>query len=301
MSTMTAARRVGVLVNPQHADLDEVLSRLSNQAERLGFSLYAEAALEAKLPGSLGTLEQSWKEIDWLLTLGGDGTLLRGAREAGPRGLPVLGVNLGRLGFLTMVAVEDLESALERVSQGDYEEEQRLTLDVRLRRGGGQEAESSFYALNDAVIHKSGFARLIALRLWAGKDEVGQYSADGIILATPTGSTAYSLSAGGPILVPEMDGIMAVPISPHTLAIRPVVVPGSTRLRVELLSEVEEIALTIDGQTGSHLRAGDQVEVQRSDKPLRLMCFPGHSFFAVMRRKLRWGDVRPLDRRAEGE
>jgi NAD+ kinase len=286
---------VGVLANHQHAVLDEVLVRLSETAERLGFRLYAEAGLEARLERSEATLEESWQEIDWLLTLGGDGTLLRGAREAGPRGLPVLGVNLGRLGFLTMVAQEDVESALVRVSEGDYEEDERLTLDVRLRRGGGREAESSFYALNDAVIHKSGFARLIALRLWAGEDEVGQYSADGIILATPTGSTAYSLSAGGPILVPAMDGIMAVPISPHTLAVRPVVVPGSTRLRVELLSEVEEIALTIDGQTGSHLRAGDQVEVERSDTPLRLMCFPGHSFFTVMRHKLRWGDVRPLD------
>jgi NAD+ kinase len=287
---------MGVLANREHADLDDVLARLSRAAEKLGFRLYAESELEERCERSVAPLEESWHDIDWLLTLGGDGTLLRGAREAGPRGLPVLGVNLGRLGFLTMVAQEDMEGALERVAQDDYAEEERLTLDVRLRRGGGRDGEASFYALNDAVIHKSGFARLIALRLWAGDDEVGQYSADGIILATPTGSTAYSLSAGGPILVPAMDGIMAVPISPHTLAIRPVVVPGRTRLRVELLSEVEEIALTIDGQTGSHLRAGDQVEVERSDSPLRLMCFPGHSFFAVMRRKLRWGDVRPLDR-----
>ncbi len=308
--------RVGVVGNLDYPDLESLLAKLDDFAGSLGVQLYYEGALVELAPASVQPLEDEIERMELFLTLGGDGTLLRGARVAGRLGIPVLGCNLGRLGFLTMVAREDLEAALARLARGEFEEEERLALRVTVRSRGQDEqvpAEEEislrpseqlqdlapaggYYTVNDAVVHKRGFARLITLRVWADDDEVGQYSADGIILSTATGSTAYSLSAGGPILEPTMDGIVATPISPHTLAVRPLVLPASTRVAVELLSEHEDCALTIDGQTGCRLRVGDRIEVVRSGHPLRLVTFPGHSFFSVLKRKLRWGDVRPPDR-----
>lgn len=317
--------RVGVVGNAGYRQLEEVMGGLRGVATELGADLFCERSLAAFARGTNPALEEAWDRVDWVLTLGGDGTLLRGARAAGPRGLPVLGCNLGRLGFLTMVPQDGLEEAFRAAAAGEYEEELRQTLEVCVRRaddggetaghGGFDEAVEpidvggpgdiggsgdAFYSVNDAVIHKAGFARMITLRVWADDEEVGQYSADGIIIATATGSTAYSLSAGGPILVPTADGIVATPISPHTLAVRPVVLPGSTRVRVEIAFDGGDLALTVDGQTGSALQAGDRVEVERSRHPVRLLRPPGHSFFAVLRAKLHWGDVRTRGRGERG-
>ncbi|MFQ5677862.1 MAG: NAD(+)/NADH kinase [Gemmatimonadota bacterium] len=306
------SRCIGVLGNVEYPGLPRLVVELLAAADSLGFDLLFDREIRVSLlaPGDAGGLEEGWGSLDCLLTLGGDGTLLRGARLAGPRGVPVLGCNLGRLGFLTMASREELEGALGCLARGEFEEEQRLALRVNVeRRSAGERApgaaenresaseeeKGSFYAINDAVIHKSGFARLIKLRVWADDEEVGQYSADGIILSTATGSTAYSLSAGGPILTPTMDALVATPISPHTLAVRPVVLPGNTRLRVQVASEEEEVILTVDGQSGIELGAGDHVAVSRSEHPVRLLRLPGYSFFSVLRRKLRWGDVRPAD------
>lgn len=307
--------RIGVMGNREYPELGRVLERLTRKAGELGVELVPEERVEAMVPGDGARLGESWGAVDCLVTLGGDGTLLTGAREAGPRGIPVLGVNLGRLGFLTSAPLEELETALGRVVAGEYREEERLALDVRVRPGEDRYGPSSegtapeggsgdgpveassvarFYALNDAVVHKSGFARLITLRVWVDDEEVGQYSADGIVLATATGSTAYSLSAGGPVLVPSLDALVATPISPHTLAVRPVVVPADARLTVAVQPRSgDETILTVDGQAGVGLNAGDRVEAVRSDHPVRLIQFPGQSFFSVLRRKLRWGDVRP--------
>lgn len=295
--------RIGVLGNVEYGGLGQLVESILVAAESLGFRLFFDRALREGLPQARdsGCLEEAWEGLDCLLTLGGDGTLLRGARIAAPRGVPVLGCNLGRLGFLTMASREELDSALGCLVRGEFEEEQRMALDVRVRRMNegtmvtvrGREGEDDFYAVNDVVVHKGGFARLMRLRVWADGEEVGQYSADGIILSTATGSTAYSLSAGGPILVPTMDALVATPISPHTLAVRPVVLSGSTRITVEVASDGEDNVLTVDGQSGIQLREGDRVEVARSSHPVRLLRLPGYSFFSVLRRKLRWGDVRP--------
>lgn len=292
--------KLGVLGNPEYPHLTDVLARLERVAAENRISLYLHQEL-AEAAGSVayaGDLDAAWPEVDCLLTLGGDGTLLRGARLAGPSGVPILGCNVGRLGFLTSIPLSDLEAALARVAAGDYEQDERLALDVRLERrsppaAGEEGEEDAFYALNDAVVHKSGFARLVQLRVWADEDELGQYSADGIIISTATGSTAYSLSAGGPILVPSLDAIIAAPICPHTMAVRPVVLPATARIAVEIDTGAEEVVLTVDGQVGSRLHDGDRVIAQRSDHPVRLIRFPGQTFFSVLRRKLRWGDVRP--------
>lgn len=303
--------RIGVLGNRSYEGLEAVLGRVRERASELGVDLVFGGGAADLAPDGRPLLSESWQGVDVLLTLGGDGTLLRGARAAGPRGVPVLGCNLGRLGFLTSSSLEELDDALRRLVEGDYREESRLTLQVEVLRSGGEapgpaarpdaattegERERSFYALNDAVVHKSGFARLITLRVRVDDEEVGQYSADGIVVATATGSTAYSLSAGGPVLVPELDALVATPISPHTLAIRPLVVPADATLEVEVRPRSQKPILTVDGQAGLELEAGDRIRARRSGHPVRLVQFPGHSFFAVLRRKLRWGDVRPRDR-----
>lgn len=283
--------RIGVLGNRDYRALEPVLERLQEVADREGAELYFGRDLAEAANGAASVLEGHEGEMDCLLTLGGDGTLLRGARLAGPRQLPLLGCNLGRLGFLTAGPLPELETMVGRMVRGEYEVEERVALDVQV----GSEPDG-FYALNDAVIHKSGFARLITMRVRLDGEEVGQYSGDGIVLATATGSTAYSLSAGGPILVPSMDALLATPICPHTLAVRPLVVPGESRLTVEVVSQSDEdMVVTVDGQVGSRMEEGERVEVAASEHPLRLVRFPGRDFFSVLRRKLRWGDVRPRD------
>jgi NAD+ kinase len=295
--------KLGVLGNPGYPHLADVLARLGRIAEPHGIGLYLHEDLVAAAGevDCAGDLDAAWPEIGCLLTLGGDGTLLRGARLAGPSGVPILGCNVGRLGFLTSIPLDELEAAVQRVAAGDYELDVRLALDVGLQRSSrrphaADETEGdgdAFYALNDAVVHKSGFARLVQLRVWADDDELGQYSADGIIISTATGSTAYSLSAGGPILVPGLDAIIATPICPHTMAVRPVVLPATARIAVEIDVGSDDVVLTVDGQVGSRLQDGDRVIAQRSDHPVRLIRFPGQTFFSVLRWKLRWGDVRP--------
>lgn len=287
--------RLGVLGNPDYPEIREVLGRLARKSSSLGAEVaFDRGSLEIIGDESARSLEESWDAIECLVTLGGDGTLLQGAREAGPRGVPVLGCNLGRLGFLTAVPMAQLEEALDRLAAGEYDEEERGALSVRRAGPEGEEGER-FYALNDAVVHKSGFARLITLRVRADGEEVGQYSADGIVLSTATGSTGYSLSAGGPVLFPTMDAVVATPISPHMLAVRPVVLPADATLTVEVVTRAEETFLTVDGQVGVQLGEGDRVVAERSPHPVRLVRLPGDSFFSVLRKKLRWGDVRPRD------
>ncbi|WP_423929442.1 NAD(+)/NADH kinase [Candidatus Palauibacter sp.] len=285
--------RFAIIGNPESPHLEPLLARVERQAAELGISLVFEPSLATASRRESAPLEEIGDDVALVLTLGGDGTLLRAARVAAPLGIPVLGCNLGRLGFLTLVPTDELEAAMSSVASGEYDVEERLTLRIEVRVNGSDAPESkSFHAINDAVIHKSGFARLISYRVLADDDVVGQYSADGIILATATGSTAYSLSAGGPIVSPTMEGIVATPISPHTLAVRPVVFPGDTRISVELLSGDHDLQLTVDGQRGCPLSVGDRVQVVRSRHPVRLVRLPDYSFFTVLRRKLHWGDVR---------
>ena len=285
--------RVAIIGNPQYPLLESLLTRVEKQAESLGIELSFEPELAREEVRRVMPLDKIEKDVDLVLTLGGDGTLLRAARVAGPLGIPVLGCNLGRLGFLTLVPQEELEVVLESVFRGDFELEERLALTVQVcGKGSSGPHGEAFYAINDVVVHKSGFARLIGLRLSADSDEVGHYSADGIILATATGSTAYSLSAGGPIVAPTVKGIVATPISPHTLAVRPVVFPGDALISVELLSGDDDLQLTVDGQRGCLLQVGDRVDIACAKHPVKLVRLSDYSFFTVLRRKLRWGDVR---------
>ena len=283
-------RRVGVVGHSNYAILRETLARLQAFAGRAGVSLFFEPGLRTFVDDGELLTPEVCADLDLVVTLGGDGTLLRGARLVAADGVPVLGINLGHLGFLTSAPREEIESALERWRAGDYELDERMALAVHVEDGAGA-AGKVHLALNDAVLHKSGAARVIRLNVSAWRDVVGSYSADGIILATPTGSTAYSLSAGGPIVSPSVDCIIATPICPHTLGVRPLILPADETITVEVLSPTEELILTIDGQEHERLVPGQKVVARRAPEPVRLVRFAGQTFFQTLRRKLKWGDL----------
>ncbi|MBW3628900.1 MAG: NAD(+)/NADH kinase [Gemmatimonadetes bacterium] len=288
-------RRIGVVGHPRYATVHTAVETVIDFARERGMELAAQRDL---LPeGSpLATLElEAVEGLDLLITLGGDGTLLRGARMAAPHGVPVLGVNLGHLGFLTSLAPGELEEGLETLAAGTVVLDERMVLTVRAEGSDGA-VRTETLALNDAVLHRGGVARMIRMAVSAHGEEVGTYSADGIILATPTGSTAYSLSAGGPIVSPTVDCIVATPICPHTLAVRPLILSAAETITIEVLSPTEELILTIDGQESANLIPGDRLVVERALVPLRLVRFPGQTFFSTLRRKLRWGDLEERER-----
>ena len=281
-------RLIGVAGHPHYTDLAATVVALQRLAGERGIQMLFEDALLPIAAGGEPLCEQDLQSLDLLITLGGDGTLLRGARLVASHGVPVLGVNLGHLGFLTAVAPGELEQAFDAIEAGVATLDRRMVLRARAEGPDGA-ARGEFLALNDAVLHKGGFARVIRLAVHAGDEEVATYRADGIILSTPTGSTAYSLSAGGPIVSPSIDCILATPICPHTLAVRPLILPPHERVVVEVLSSSEELVLTVDGQDGAALAPGDRLVVCRAEPCLSLIRFPGQTFFATLRRKLRWG------------
>ncbi len=228
------------------------------------------------------------KGTDLVVVAGGDGTLLSVARSAGPSAIPILSVNFGGLGFLTELQPDELYPCLTRVLRGEYAIEERLCLRVRYR--GAEHSPSEHAVLNDVVITKSALARMITLDVRVDDDEVATYTSDGLILSTPTGSTAYNLSAGGPILDPHMKALVLAPICPHTMTYRPLVVPGSVRVKVTLRAQDEDAHLTLDGQVGFPMKNGDSITVDSRARPVRLVRVAERSFFEVLRKKLRWGE-----------
>lgn len=292
---MPAPRRIGVVGYARYAALDATLGRVVSFAEEHGIELYFEPDLLPVSGGGRAYTPEITPDLDLLLTLGGDGTLLRGARIVAPFGIPVLGINLGRLGFLTSVSREEVDEALARLVAGEMALDERMVLRIEAETSEGRR-HGEYFAVNDVVLHRGGVARMIRMMVHAHGEEVGTYSADGIILATPTGSTAYSLSAGGPIVPPSIDCIIATPICPHTLAVRPLVLSASETITVEVLTPTEGLILTIDGQHGEALRPGDRLVVCRAESTLRLVRLPGQTFFSTLRRKLAWGDLGERDR-----
>jgi len=283
-------RRVGLVGRQPDSQLEDVLQRVHAFAMERDLVLVPEPAL---CVGPLETLEplHDPAEIDLLLTLGGDGTLLRGVRQVVGNDVPVLGVNLGRLGFLTSVRPPDLEEALGKALAGEAFLDPRFTLEGRILNGGGSRGPG-LWALNDLVLHTGGAARVTRLDLEVGRngerEEIGSFSADGVIVATPTGSTAYSLSAGGPIIAPTMDCIVVTPISPHTMAMRPLVLPDHVRLTIRALERHEELVVTADGQEVYRVGPGDCIEIEKGAERVSLVRFQGQTFFGTLRRVLNW-------------
>jgi NAD+ kinase len=281
--------KVGVVGNPRYGDLKGVLEQMAIAAPSRGITLYGEPRLESFWNRNVPSFDGV--ELNALITFGGDGTLLRGARLLGGRETPILGVNLGRVGFLTTATRESLDAALECLVTGKFEIERRQALRATIRDAEA-ESRSTQMAVNDVAVHKGGVARVIRVNVFIQGDNVGPYSADGIIVATPTGSTAYSLSAGGPIVVPGVEGIIVTPIAAHTLAVRPLVVPATYRIVIEPIAGwSDDLLVSFDGQTGTTLAPGESVEVCRADHRVCLIRLGGDSFFSRMRRKLHWGDL----------
>lgn len=280
--------RVGIVAKPDAPAAREVVARLVEWLWGRGLTVSADkdtaslaptvsAVSRVDLPG----------DVDFLIVLGGDGTLLSVARAVGDLGTPILGVNLGGLGFLTATTLDEMLPALEAFLEGRMVIEERMLLGARVRRGSAVVFES--LALNDAVIMKAAMSRIINLSVSVEGQYATAYRADGLIVSTPTGSTAYCLSAGGPILYATMDAIVLTPICAHALTNRAMVLPGDHRVEVTLLAD-QEVMLTVDGQVGFGLREQDTVEVRRAVPRIRLVRFPQEHFFAVLRTKLKWGE-----------
>ncbi|MGH7664374.1 MAG: NAD(+)/NADH kinase [Gemmatimonadaceae bacterium] len=288
--------RLGVIGHRGYHGLPGVLRSLLELAPGLDVDLSFETDLHDTANG--GALLSDPADIDALLTLGGDGTLLRGARFLDGHQVPILGVNLGRLGFLTGASAEEIEPAMRRFAAGDFRAEARMVLAGSLVDGNGEE-RLEWAALNDIVLHKGGFARVVELRVLVNDEHVASYAADGLVISTPTGSTGYSLSAGGPIVVPTVESIIITPISAHTLAIRPVVLPPTAEVTVRVNDAPEELLVTVDGQVGTNVGRGEALVVRRSEKSVLLVRFPGMTFFTRMRRKLGWGGLADRDSDAD--
>jgi NAD+ kinase len=250
-----------------------------------------EAWLQAGLdPARLeidGDLGAGAAPADLCLVLGGDGTLLHAARQVGLRGTPILGINLGSLGFLTSHPVSGAREAVEAFLAGALLPDVRPMLEAELWRGGQLLARQ--VVLNDAVLAKGALARIMDMRLQVGDQDAGPMKADGLIVATPTGSTAYALSAGGPIVHPSLEAFVIAPICPHTLTLRPSVVPASRPITITLM-DAEDAHLTLDGQVGYRVLPGDEVKLRQAETRITLMQRPGLDFFALLQQKLHWGD-----------
>jgi NAD+ kinase len=282
--------RVGIVAKPDAAEAQAVVRQLLQWLGQRNLTTVLDKETAALVPDTsaavVGRAELPG-QVDFLVVLGGDGTLLSVARAVGELGLPILGVNLGGLGFLTATTLEGMLPGLQAFLDRRLVVEERMLLAARVRRGGRPVTE--FLALNDVVIMKSAVSRIIDLGVAIEGQFATGYRADGLIIATPTGSTAYSLSAGGPILFPTMDAIVLTPICSHTLTNRPIVLPGTLRIDVTLQTN-QEVMLTVDGQVGFGLQEADVVEVVQAGARVRLVRVPEKHFFSVLRTKLHWGE-----------
>lgn len=287
--------RLGVVGHLGYEGLGDVLATLQRLAPVLGFELaYEETIRGVAGDGAEGIVCDAQ---DAMLTLGGDGTLLRAARIVGDNPVPILGINLGRLGFLTCAPAVALETALRRFAAGEYVVEPRMTLEARVVDTAGA-PRARWRALNDVVLHKGGFARVVTLDVRANGETVAHYSGDGVVLATPTGSTAYNLSAGGPVVFPTLETILLTPVSAHTLALRALVLPPTAEITLRVEDGPEELLVTVDGQVGATFSRGETLSVRRSAHPVPIVRFPEGSFFATLREKLQWGGLLDRDEKA---
>jgi len=245
-----------------------------------------QACLDPRVPGI--PRESLGERVDLLVVLGGDGTLLSAARALHGHSVPILAVNLGALGFLTSVTLDELYPVLEQAIAGKQNLSERMMLESEVFRDG--KAPERQRALNDAVVTKSALARMLDFDVYVERHHVGRYRADGLIVATPTGSTAYSLAAGGPIIHPDLDAFVITPICPHMLTNRPLVIPGAARVEVDFSAAEEAVYLTLDGQIGLELASTDRVAITKSASRVKLVRPPNKTYYEILRNKLRWGE-----------
>lgn len=273
----------GVVIKPHAPNIEEILRGLMQGLAERGITCLLEDVAARKLHTKDGIpREELPGSVDLMIVLGGDGTLLSVAHLAALKGVPVLGVNMGRLGFLTEVPTDELYVTLDSFLASQEEViSPRLLLEARCR-------DKSYYCLNDVVINKGAVARMIQIGIWIDEKEIVALKADGLIVSTPTGSTAYSLSAGGPIVQPHVPALVLSPICPHTLSFRPMIVASSSRIRLQILTAGEEVYLTLDGQRGITLGKNDVIEINRAEFALKLVSSPKRNYFDLLKEKLAW-------------
>jgi NAD+ kinase len=285
---MPVIRTVGIISKPGVATAGDIVPKLVTWLHNRGIAVRLDEQT-ASYTGVAGLPRDEVPEgCDLVVVLGGDGTLLSAARAIGKREIPLFAVNFGGLGFLTAITVDELYPELQRAFCGEHRIAKRKLLNVEVVRGG--EVVAAYEALNDAVLSKSSIARMIDLEAYVDDQFVCAYKADGLIVCTPTGSTAYSLSAGGPIIFPSVPAICLTPICPHMLTNRPVIVPETSVIRVVSRGPDEGVYLTIDGQVGNPIKEGDALVCQSSRESLLLVRPPHMRFFDVLRAKLKWGE-----------
>jgi NAD+ kinase len=286
---MAIIKTVGVISKPNSDEAGDLVPDLLKWLNGRGISIRIDEDTAVYAGNSAGLSRADVPEgCDLIIVLGGDGTLLSAARAIGKREIPLFPVNLGGLGFLTAITIDDIYEELQRAFRGENRIAKRKLLSTEVVRDG--ETIASYDALNDAVLTKSALARMIDLETHVDEQFVCTYKADGLIIATPTGSTAYSLSAGGPIIFPSVPAICLTPICPHMLTNRPVLVPETSVIRILSHGPDESVYLTIDGQVGNPIRAGDTIFCRSSAYSLRLVRPPHMMFFDVLRQKLKWGE-----------
>jgi NAD+ kinase len=284
---------VGVVVKPNHKEAWATACEISEWLEKRGIDSigmpHEEAGRVTAEKCDIDTVETEkfQSEADLIVVLGGDGTMLSTARLIGDREALVLGINYGSLGYLTEIRIEEMFSALEEILAGNYEIDRRVMLEAEYRRD--KELLGKGRVLNDVVINKSALARIIEIEVNLDGLFVNSFRADGLIVATPTGSTAYNLSAGGPIVYPSMNAVVLTPICPFTLTNRPIVVPDTAEINLRLKTESDGVVLTLDGQTGYSMKAGDSVSIRKSPTTFNLVQPPNRNYFDVLRNKLKWG------------
>jgi NAD+ kinase len=282
---MHNVRKAGIVIKPHAPSVEGILKIVVEYFEGRGISCVLEDVAARKL-GRPDGVERARiaAASDLVVVLGGDGTLLSIAHHAAQAGVPVMGINLGRLGFLTEIPVSEAVSTLDRFLAGDASLiSPRWLLEART-------ASAVSFCLNDVVVTKGAMARMVELALGVDGKEVATLKADGLIVSTPTGSTAYSLSAGGPILHPQVPATVVTPICPHTLSFRPLVVPSTSSVSVRLLTGGEEVFLTLDGQRGSALVRNDVVEIRKAPFELALVTSPNRSYYDLVKEKLGWAE-----------
>ncbi len=283
------SKRVGLILKPNKIEAIELAKELTNWFNQRHVQVFLEERVASLINNSLACSRADMgRLIDFLIVLGGDGTLLSAVRDMTGKDIPILGVNLGGLGFLTEITLEELYPVLGQVLDGKMEIESRMKLKAQVVRGG--EIIGEYTVLNDAVITKSVLARIINIKSSINGAYVTTYRGDGVIISTPTGSTAYSLAAGGPIVYPTLDSILITPICPHTLTNRPLLVPDRVKVEFKLESEESDVRLTLDGQVGCPLQPFDQILVSKAPDYVSFIRSPFKDYFQILRTKFKWGE-----------
>lgn len=281
-------KRVGLIINDEK-DLNlEITHKLIDDLRKNDIEIFVSKKIIRHLnePDKIGILSSPYKQLDIIFSLGGDGTLLKAARLVASHGIPVCGVNLGGLGFLTQIGIREINDYLKCILEGAYQIEERMMLAGYIIRE--EEKIGQFYCLNDIVVAKKMFARLIHLETYINKEYVIHYAADGLVISTPTGSTAYSLSAGGPIIHPSIKSMVITPICPHTLSARALVIHHNDVFKVIVRSKGKDVMLTVDGQQGFDIKENDIIIIQESIYKTKLVTFQEKSFYGILRKKLKW-------------